>query len=215
MNQTPSRHSAQTVQEAIMAIQEADAAKASTVKQKKQKRQKSAKSLRERLRSNSRFGYGVAVAVLITGLALLAFQWVNQFGTPAYSEIKVFYSVDDGKTYFPDGEGRLPPFDHPNGLAVRAHVFNGSSGPFVGYLEQFSPEARNIITRVSEAAKTAKPGDKPPPELSRVVDAQRNGRQVKRPKDANWVSINSGAGQAITRVRISGNPEPVKEIQPQ
>jgi hypothetical protein len=211
MDQTPSRHSAQTVQEAIMAIQDADAAKASTVKHKKQK---SAKSLRERLRSNSRFGYGVAVAVLITGVALLAMQWVNQFGRPAYSELKVFYSVDDGKTYFPDGEGKLPPFDHPNGLAVRAHVFNGSSGPFVGYLERFSPEARNIITRVSEAAKTAKPGDKPPPELANVVDAQRNGRQVKRPKDANWVSINSGAGQAITRVKISGNPELVKEIQP-
>ena len=212
MNQTPSKHSAQTVQEAIMAIQQADAAKVSTVKQKKQK---SAKSLRERLRSNSRFGYGVAVAVLLTGVELLMMQWVNQFGRPAYSELKVFYSVDDGKTYFPDGEGKLPPFDHPNGLAVRAHVFNGSSGPFVGYLERFSPEARNIITRVSEAAKTAKPGDKPPPELAHVVDAQRNGRQVKRPKDANWVSINSGAGQAITRVRISGNPEPVKEIQPQ
>jgi len=192
-------------------MREADAAKASAAKHKKQP----SKSLREKLRTDRRLGYGVAIAVLILGTALLMFQWVNQFGAPRYNELQVFYTVDDGKTYFPDGEGKLPPFDHPKGLAVRAHVFAGSTGPFVGYLERFSPEARNIITLVSEAAKNAKPGDKPPPELAHVVDAQRNGRQVKRPKDVNWVSINSAQGQAITRVRAAGNPEPLKEVQPE
>ena len=126
----------------------------------------------------------------------------------------MFYTVDEGKTYFPDSEGKLPPFDLPNGLAVRAHVFNGASGPFVGYLERFNPEAHTIIIRVSDAARTARPGDKPPPELAKVADAQRNGRQVKRPKDSTWVSINSAAGQAITRVMTPGRAEPAKEIRP-
>ena len=155
-----------------------------------------------------------AVDVAVGG-AMLAYQWVSQFGSERLPEIRVFYTADDGKTYFPDAEGKLPPFEHPNGLAVRAHVFNGGGGPFVGYLERFNPEARTIITRVSEAARTAKAGDKPPPELTKVVDAQRNGRQVKRPKDANWVPVNSAAGQAVTRVIPPGNSQPAKEIQPE
>ena len=143
---------------------------------------------------------------------MLAHQWASPFGSERLPEIRGFYSADDGKTYFPDAGGKLPPFDLPNGVAVRAHVFTGGSGPFVGYLERFNPEARSIITRVSDAARTAKPGDKPPPELSKVADAQRNGRQVKRPKDSAWVPINSAAGQAITRVIPPGTSQPAKEI---
>jgi len=194
-----------------MAIREADAAKAKAMNHKKKG---PSMSVREKLRTNRRFGYGAAVGLLILGMTMLVFQWVNQFGGPTYNQLQVFYSADNGKTYFADSEKKLPPFDHPSGVAVRAHVFPGTSGPFVGYLERFSPEARTIIERVSELAKTAKPGDKPPPELAQVVDAQRNGRQVKRPKDANWVPINSAQGQAITKVKVGNNPEPAREIQP-
>jgi hypothetical protein len=191
-----------------MAMRNAEVAKTHVAGQKKM-------PFRQKLRTNRRFGYGVAALVLILGTAAFAWEWASQFGSDRLPDIRVFYTADEGKTYFSDFEGKLPPFDVPNGTAVRAHVFNGGSGPFVGYLERFSPEARSIITRVSEAAKTAKPGDKPPPELARVADAQRNGRQVKRPKDTTWVSINSAAGQAIKRVMAPGNTEPAKELQPE
>jgi hypothetical protein len=194
-----------------MAMRDAETAKTRAAMQNKSLPM----SLREKLRTNHRLGYGVAVAALMIGGTVLAHQWASQFGTRTLPEIRIFYTVDDGKTYFADSEGRLPPFDHANGVAVRAHVFSGTSGPFVGYLERFSPEAQTIITRVSDAARTARPGDKPPPELAKVADAQRNGRQVKRPKDSAWVPINSAAGNAITRVNIPGGTQPAKEIQPQ
>ena len=193
-----------------MAMRDAEISKAQTARHKKVRL-----SFRQRLQANRRLGYGVGAAALIISGAILAYQWASQFGNDGLAEIRVFYSVDDGKTYFPDSEGRLPPFELPQGVAVRAHVFSGNNGPFVGYLERFSPEAHTIITRVSEAARTAKPGDKPPPELAKVSDAQRNGRQVKRPKDTTWVSINSSAGQGITRVTTPGSTQPAKEIRPQ
>jgi hypothetical protein len=205
VNSTPTKPP--TVSEVLMAMRDAEVAKAHAAVQKKV-------PFRQKMRTNRRFGYGVAMTVLMVGGAVLAYQWVSQFRSERLPDIRVFYTIDDGKTYFADSEGKLPPFDLPNGVAVRAHVFNGGSGPFVGYLERFSPEARTVITRVGEAARTAKPGDKPPPELAKVADAQRNGRQVKRPKDTAWVSINSAAGQTITRVTTPGSKVPATEIRP-
>jgi hypothetical protein len=206
VNSTPTKPP--TVHEVLMAMRDAEVARAHAAVASKM-------PLRQKLRTNRRFGYGVAIAVLAVGAAVLVWQWISQFGPGRLPEIRVFYSVDDGKSYFPDSEARLPPFDLPSGTAVRAHVFNAGSGAFVGYLERFSPEARSIIVRVSDAARTAKPGDKPPPELAKVADAQRNGRQVKKPKDPAWVPINSAAGRAVTRVTIPGSAQPANEIRPE
>jgi hypothetical protein len=171
-------------------------------------------SIRARLASNRRLGLGVAIALLILSSGLIAHQ-VMEARNSVSGPLRVYYTVDDGKTFFADDEGKLPPFPHSGGTAVRAHVFEGSKGPFVGYLERFSPDALQIINVVSDAAKTAKPGDKPPPELARVSNAQRNGRQVKKPGTGQWVPIHSGVGQAIMKVTRPGSNEPASELRPE
>ncbi len=120
-----------------------------------------------------------------------------------------YFTTDDGKTLFGDVENQLPPFDHNGQQAVQAHVYMIGGNRTVAYLERFSPDAHRILSIVSEAVKTAHPGDKPPKELAQVDNAQRNGREVKRPGDKQWVSIQSREGAAIAHVRApdgGGNP---------
>jgi len=171
-------------------------------------------SIRESLSSNKSVGMGVACAIIIVSVGTIAYQVVGM-RNPARSELRVYYSVDDGTTFFVDGEERLPPFSYSGGTAVRAHVFEGSNGPFVGYLERFNSESRRIITKVNDAVKTAKPGDKPPPELALVSNAQRNGREVKKPGAGQWVSIRSSAAQGIMKVNRQGSNESAKELRPE
>jgi hypothetical protein len=60
----------------------------------------------------------------------------------------VFYTVDDGKTFFLDAANRTVPFATPDGKeAVRAFVFRAEGKePYVGYLQKFSPEASKRYT---------------------------------------------------------------------
>lgn len=156
----------------------------------------------------------LAGALLLIGLGAMTYQIISAGSSNARREINQYYSTDDGKTWFPDSEERFPPFDHAGAQAVRAHVFHCGDKTFVGYLEEFTPEAKHIIQTVTLAAKSAKPGDKPPPELARIGDAQRNGRVVKRPGEASWVPINGSAGAAVKTVFCPDSKQSAQEIQP-
>ena len=53
---------------------------------------------------------------------------------------QLFFTSDDGKTWFPFEATNKPPFTHDDKIAVRAHVYSVPGGkPFVAYLSKFSP----------------------------------------------------------------------------
>lgn len=70
----------------------------------------------------------------------------------ATTAAKLFFTVDDGKSYFEMEASNRAPFVHEGKPAFRAHVFScdGGKTAFVGYLSKFSP--------VSEEALVRKPG---------------------------------------------------------
>jgi hypothetical protein len=128
-----------------------------------------------------------AIGVLI--LLLICFTVFNlKKGQPsAVSGAQMYYTSDDGKTWFADAWEKVPPFDHGGAQAVRCYVFKtASSGPFAGYLETYTPAVHDRLTGVVQSPL---PLDVP------------SGTLVKRPGDKNWVPMVSPAGQKITSVK--------------
>lgn len=144
----------------------------------------------------------VAVWVTLLSACAVAIAYNIREMTPRRADVPgAFYTTDDGKTLFPAPSDRLPPFDEAGKQAVRAQVFRCEHAePFVGYLERYTPEALRIITEVEYAAKHAKPGDPPPKNLAAAPNAQRNGRQVKKPGEREWVDVSSPEGSRLTKV---------------
>src|SRR5690242_16978179 len=85
------------------------------------------------------------IAVLILG-ALGVGVW--QFATssnasgPTAGDKLLFFSDDDGKTWFTDDRTKLAPFDHNGKKAYQAMVFtcDGGKTKFVAYLMRYTPE---------------------------------------------------------------------------
>lgn len=75
------------------------------------------------------------------------------------SSIKVYYTVDDGRTWFADDSGKPLPFDHNGQMAVRCFVFKCStSAPFVGYLETLTKASDPSSVSSGAAVLVKKPG---------------------------------------------------------
>ena len=168
--------------------------------------------IRETLSENKRFGVGVAALLLMTGVVALGYQYAAMKTNP--SAPQAFYTIDEGKTLFTDTPELVPPFNHGGQQAVRAYVYECDGKRFVAYLERFTEDARRMIAELDEAVKRAKPGDKPPANLGQLTNARRNGREVKKPGDANWVHAGSKEGARITSVQtapgMTGTPELVQ-----
>jgi hypothetical protein len=95
---------------------------------------------------------------------------------------KLFFSDDDGKTWFADEATKIPPYTDSNGKeAVLANVYKcGQTGtPFVGYLLKYSPEGQQ---RMQQALS------QPAGRMMNIPPTAFGDTMVKKPGDANWVS---------------------------
>ena len=91
--------------------------------------------VRESLGENNRLGTGVAIAVLVVGMAVIGYQVLGGGGTGLPVTDQAFYTDDDGKTYFEDDLYKVVPFTRNGKQAYRADVFNCSDGKqFVGVM---------------------------------------------------------------------------------
>lgn len=140
------------------------------------------------------------VGAILVLIAMVIFHF-KASQPSAISGAKMYYTIDDGKTWFPDAWEKIPPFDNDGAQAVRCYVFkSASSGPFVGYLETYS---QSVHDKLTGADKSPLPVD--------VV----SGTLVKKPGDKTWVAQVSPAGQKIMNVKApSGSAEPVEPVYP-
>jgi hypothetical protein len=95
---------------------------------------------------------------------------------------KLYFSDDDGKSWFPDDATKIPPYTDSNGKeAVQAYVYKcGQSGePFVGYLLKYSPDGQQRMQQAL-SQPNGRMMDIPPTAFSDTL--------VKKPGDADWVS---------------------------
>jgi hypothetical protein len=140
----------------------------------------------------------VAAGLLLVALAIVVSQ--SRSASTPVSRSQAFFTIDDGKTWFADDAGKLPPFDKDGKQAVRAYVFRSGSGTvFVNHLERFKPDAKQAIEQLSKSDPNPRPAG-PPKNLAAIQSAYTGGREVKRPGETKWVGTGNfrDAGQVLT-----------------
>lgn len=112
---------------------------------------------------------------------------------------KAFYSVDDGRSYFVDDADKIIGFDHGGEPAYRAYVFRAEGGaPFVGYLERFTPEARERITQRATSDRR--------PDAAAMCSVPTSDRQIKKPGGSRWYSRRDPQASEVIRIQAPGEP---------
>jgi hypothetical protein len=149
-------------------------------------------NVREAIERHRRAAIAVASAVLLIVIVYLGSHFSEHPGQPDASQ-DVFYSADDGKTYFADRMDRMVPFDHGGTPAFRAAVFRcDQEPPFVAFLMQPDESARKDL----ETAQAKSSGD-----FRQAVLRTQRQMEVKRPGEQSWVEIGSAAGTKVTTIK--------------
>jgi hypothetical protein len=152
---------------------------------------------------------GVTAVVVVLALAFIVYQLAQPAGQQLPGGL-VYYSNDDGKTFFADSSSKIPPFDKDGKPAVRAYVWKCEDGSkIVSHLERIAPESRKRIEDLQkrgaeppapeekEATAQGKGGGRPPGDAGMM--ALMNDKEVKAPGtgDSGWVKMFSAEGRKV------------------
>jgi hypothetical protein len=109
--------------------------------------------LRETLNENPRLATGLTVGLILVAVILLGWQLMPG-GEKRPPRPKVFFTDDDGKTYFPDDQWKIPPFQRNGKEAVRAHVYRcGDKTPFVAWMEKYDDASKAKLQKFFDDPK--------------------------------------------------------------
>jgi hypothetical protein len=142
---------------------------------------------REKVNAKPKVGAAIALIVVLAG-GWFIYKQTRPEQAPAGGP-QVYYSDDDGKTWFPGGVTQVPPIDHNGKEAVRCFVFEAGGQPFAGYLKKFS---RTVASRLSHNLPVAD------------VD-YKAGTLVKRPGDRDWTPMSDAKAADIINPRSATN----------
>jgi hypothetical protein len=133
--------------------------------------------IRENLNKSPAITTGATIAIIVIALGFIVYQLLPNRG-PRIST-KVFFTDDDGQTYFSEEGTVLPPFDHSGKEAVRCYVYSCGGTKFVGYLEKYTDDAKSKLDAASKS-------NTPNPMMMEDMEMMQ-GRLVKKPGDAKWI----------------------------
>jgi len=142
--------------------------------------------------------WGIVASIVAIAFCLVAVQRAYRGTEMSEAVTRVYFSDDDGKTYFADGVEKGLNFPHEGKQACRAYVYRCDSGKaFVAYLGRHAPNR-------------APTPSTPDPRYLGKDNAAPGEIEIKRPGDEKWVSLGSPQGQEIVRsLCSSGIPEAV------
>jgi hypothetical protein len=162
--------------------------------------------LRETLNENPRLTTGVTAGIIVVVLAFILWpSGGGGGGGAAGGDNQIYFTVDDGKTYFPESAKKVPPFQHQGKEAVRARVYRAGGKEFVNHLERFTPDAAK---KLQELYNSGKPMNDPT-----VFEAiTQKGMEVKNPGSGNWVKTSDPASTKIMQPKSTG--QDLEEIFP-
>ena len=158
-------------------------------------------SIRQKLNQNSMAATAGAAAVVALALIIIIWQvWPSQRSEPKGQ----YFSSDEGKSYFAESLGTVPPITKDGKDAVQAMVFKcGWGKPFVGFLQRYTPDAKK---RLEEALAAKR--DLPPTALL-------SGTEAKRPGESEWVKATDERFGQITNVHCpDGKLDGLKTVWP-
>jgi hypothetical protein len=124
----------------------------------------------------------VGALVGVAGIAGLVLSvWLSTGPRDIPPDRVAFFTSDEGKTWFKDDAGRVPPFDHQGKPAYRAFVFECGGKEFVAYMQRYGQaEKKGWEEKLKAAAADGR-------EMEARVGLARGG-EFKRPGDKDWIS---------------------------
>jgi hypothetical protein len=132
---------------------------------------------------------GLAVGAIVVSSGFTLYHFARGDAGTAGQVSTMYFTVDNGKTFFADDSSKLPPFDHEGKQAVRARVFESSNGVrFVNHLERYPATVRDAASPTN--AREAMGG-----EASERIEVKKAGAP-----DSAWVNINTDAGRQVLAV---------------
>jgi hypothetical protein len=94
----------------------------------------------------SRYGIGVAIALLAIAAVALGYQFLGARESGAGPvQTAAFYTEDNGKSFFKDDLFKASPFVHNGKQAYRCDVFDGGGKQFVGLVYRHTDAGRRDI----------------------------------------------------------------------
>jgi len=157
-------------------------------------------SLRELIQKKTAVVTTLAVILILVGILSTVYQFFRSSG-PTGPLQTVWYSTDDGATWFADAANNMP-FERDGKPGYQAYVMDdGLDKPFVAYLERCSP-------MVEKELKALRGPDGVVPQEKRDAYSRlaSMGRQVKRPGQpgSEWAAEFTDA--AIRVKSVSARP---------
>jgi len=140
---------------------------------------------RERLNRSPKITFAVIAAVI---LVAIAYAYVGSSDSTNASDPKLFYSADDGKTWFKDSAYLPAPFDRDGAQVVCAKIFTDGSHERVCYLQRFKAPAQ---ARLTEELKNAQQAGRPASSAFVAAGIGPTSIEVKAPGTERWIPINS------------------------
>jgi len=149
--------------------------------------------IREKVNKNPGIAVGAALAIVVLAIGFIVMQTRGGAASSEAVAGKLFFTNDDGKTWFIDDATNIPPFAKDGKEAVRAYVFRTGDGTqFVGFLERYSPAGKKALD-----AAMALPIEQ---QTEDPFLANAGAMQWKKPGDAEWVGASDPKADAVTKV---------------
>jgi hypothetical protein len=148
-------------------------------------------SIRETLNKRPKLTASIAGAVVMALLAVVYAQSKPRQITIQYAD-HLFFSDDDGKTFYTDDASNIAPYDHNGKRAVQAMVFHCDDGaPFVGYLVKYSPATKSALESYSAHERITD---------MRALAMRQQAMLVKKPGGSRWVPMHPDAATPDTEL---------------
>jgi hypothetical protein len=162
--------------------------------------------IRQTLNENPAITAGATGAIIVLAIIFIIVEMHGPrrtVGAPG----KLFFTDDDGKTWFTDTATKIPPYTDDKGKeAVLCYVYKcGQNGQeFVGYMLKYTPEGQDRMQKAL-GPPNGPMMDIPPTAFTDTV--------VKKPGDPDWVNRTQG-GDTYNNVMKITCPDGGTDIYP-
>jgi hypothetical protein len=144
--------------------------------------------IRQKMNENPAITGGVSVGLVVLILIYILYSSLHSSRPAIRGSDEIYYSDDDGASYFADDSTQIPPYDHGGKQAVKCYVFSCNGTKFVGYLERFSTTGLHHLDAIKNHTEPPRP-------------PEAGDKEVKMPGSGKWIPENDPKGQDIMNVK--------------